>query len=202
MVGGDRMMPPDRLRGPRWFVGAASTTRKTSSATRPDDGPRGLGRTRPHRQALVRRTPSRVARCAAGLRALGVKQGDRVAGWLPNIPEAIIAMLATSSIGAVWTSCSPDFGVDGIVDRFGQTEPVVLLCCAGYRYNGKTHDCLPRLAEMMTRLPSVRHTVSCLSRRQLAAGVIGAISGTRCCRSIRRPSCHSSGSRSTIRSAS
>ncbi len=68
-------------------------------------------------------------------------------------------MLATAAIGAVWTSCSPDFGVDGIVDRFGQTEPVVLLFCDGYGYGGKVHDCVARAAELLPRLPSVRHAV-------------------------------------------
>ena len=80
----------------------------------------------------------RVADAAAGLRNAGVVKGDRVAGFLPNCPEAIIAMLATSSIGAIWSSCSPDFGTNGVVDRFGQIEPKVLFCADGYFYNGKT----------------------------------------------------------------
>jgi acetoacetyl-CoA synthetase len=100
-----------------------------------------------------------VARVAAGLAQLGVGPGDRVAGWLPNIPEAVVAMLASASLGASWTSCSPDFGVDGIVDRFGQTEPVVLVFADGYRYGGKVHDCLERAAQLLDRLPSVRHAV-------------------------------------------
>ena len=100
-----------------------------------------------------------VARVARGLRELGVAPGDRVAGWLPNIPEAVVAMLAAASLGATWTSCSPDFGVDGIVDRFGQTEPVLLLYADGYRYGGKDHECTTRAAELLQRLPSVRHAV-------------------------------------------
>lgn len=100
-----------------------------------------------------------VARVRAGLQRLGVRSGDRVAGWLPNIPETVVAMLATAALGAVWTSCSPDFGVDGIVDRFGQTEPVVLLYCDGHAYAGKVHDCTARAAELLPRLPSVRHAV-------------------------------------------
>jgi acetoacetyl-CoA synthetase len=100
-----------------------------------------------------------VARVAAGFEALGVRPGDRVAGWLPNIAEAVIAMLASASLGAVWTSCSPDFGVDGIVDRFGQTEPVLLIFADGYRYAGKDHDCIARARELLTRLPSVRHAI-------------------------------------------
>lgn len=100
-----------------------------------------------------------VARVRAGLQRLGVRRGDRVAGWLPNIPETVVAMLATTALGAVWTSCSPDFGVDGIVDRFGQTEPVVLLYADGYAYAGKVHDCTTRAAELLPRLPSVRHAI-------------------------------------------
>jgi acetoacetyl-CoA synthetase len=100
-----------------------------------------------------------VAHVAAGLARCGVQPGDRVAGWMPNIPETLVAMLATAALGAVWTSCSPDFGVDGIVDRFGQTEPVVLFFCDAYGYGGKVHDCTARAAELLPRLPSVRCAV-------------------------------------------
>jgi len=81
-----------------------------------------------------------VAAIAAGLRAAGVGHGDRVGGYLPNCPEAVIAMLAATSIGAIWSSCSPDFGINGVVDRFGQIEPKVLFAANGYYYNGKTCD--------------------------------------------------------------
>src|SRR5205823_4378754 len=77
-----------------------------------------------------------VAAAAAGLRALGVRRGDRVAALLPNGPEAIVGLLATASLGAIWCSCSPDFGAAGAADRFGQVEPAVLLACDGYRYAG------------------------------------------------------------------
>lgn len=100
-----------------------------------------------------------VLRVASGFAALGVREGDCVAGWLPNVVEGVIAMLATSWLGATWTSCSPDFGVEGIVDRFGQTRPVVLLVADRYRYAGRMHDCLARAAEVVQRLPSVRHVV-------------------------------------------
>ena len=76
-------------------------------------------------------------RAAAALRKAGVGPGDRVAGFLPNLPETVIAMLGASSLGAVWSSCSPDFGAQGVVDRFGQIEPKVLLCADGYRFKGK-----------------------------------------------------------------
>jgi acetoacetyl-CoA synthetase len=101
----------------------------------------------------------RVAGVAASLRAMGVGEGDRVAGYLPNVPETVIAMLAANSIGAVWSSCSPDFGVQGVLDRFGQIEPRVLFCAAAYRYNGKVFDCLDRVRELADRIPSIERIV-------------------------------------------
>ncbi len=100
-----------------------------------------------------------VARFAAALRAQGVVAGDRVAAYMPNMPETLVAMLAAASIGAIFTSASPDFGVQGVIDRFGQTEPKVLVACDGYFYNGKTVDCLGKLAEFAPRLPSVERVV-------------------------------------------
>ena len=100
-----------------------------------------------------------VAACAAFLRERGVRPGDRVAGWLPNGPHAIAAMLASASVGAVFTSCSPDFGVQGVLDRFGQVEPVVLFAADGYFYNGRAHDLRPRLDEVRAALPGLRETV-------------------------------------------
>jgi acetoacetyl-CoA synthetase len=100
-----------------------------------------------------------VARVARGLRAAGVVKGDRVAGYLPNLPETVIAMLAVASIGAVWSSCSPDFGVQGVLDRFGQIEPKVLFAAAAYRYNGKNFDCLGRVRELAEKMPSIAKLV-------------------------------------------
>jgi len=101
---------------------------------------------------------SSVAATAQGLRNHGVAEGDRVAGYLPNCPEAIIAMLATASIGAIWSSCSPDFGVDGVVDRFGQIAPKVLFAANGYLYNGKQIDCTKTIADIVASMPSVQTT--------------------------------------------
>ena len=100
-----------------------------------------------------------VSRMAQALRAQGVKPGDRVAAYLPNLPGAVIGMLATASIGAVWSSCSPDFGVQGVLDRFGQIEPKVLLAVDGYFYTGKAIDVLPRVKEIAAQLPSVEKVV-------------------------------------------
>jgi acetoacetyl-CoA synthetase len=100
-----------------------------------------------------------VARFAAALRAEGVSAGDRVAAYMPNMPETLVAMLAAASIGAIFTSASPDFGVPGVVDRFGQTEPKLLIACDGYYYDGKTAPVLGKLGEILSRLPSVKRVV-------------------------------------------
>ena len=102
---------------------------------------------------------SDVSRAVQALAALGLRSGDRVAAFIPNIPEAGLFALAALSQGMVWSSCSPDFGVDGVVDRFGQIEPKVLFCADGYRYNGEEHDSLERVREIAERLPTVRKVV-------------------------------------------
>ena len=112
---------------------------------------------------------SRVASLASALKSSGVASGDRVAAWLPNSIEAVEVMLAAASIGAVFSSASPDFGANGVVDRFGQIEPVVLFAIDGYRYNGKDFDCLERLAEIRGRLTTVKTTVLVRSRGDAAA---------------------------------
>ena len=160
LMGAERMAPPDSTLGPTWFPGArlnyAENLLRCEGDTPALISWDERGRIGELSWSMLR---DEVGRCAAGLTRLGVRSGDRVAGWLPNIPETIVAMLASASIGAVWTSCSPDFGLDGIVDRFGQTEPVVLLCCDAYGYGGKVHDCATRLGELLARLPSIRHAV-------------------------------------------
>ena len=102
-----------------------------------------------------------VSRLQQVLRDEGVGEGDRVAGFMPNMPETVAAMLAATSLGAVWSSCSPDFGIQGVLDRFGQIEPKVLFCPDGYFYNGKTIDSLLRVAEFSAELPSVSKIIVC-----------------------------------------
>jgi acetoacetyl-CoA synthetase len=102
---------------------------------------------------------AQVAAVAAGLRELGVERGDRVVAYLPNVPEAIVAFLATASIGAVWSSCSPDFGPASVIDRFAQIEPKVLFAVDGYRYGGKDFDRRDVIAELQAAMPSLRRTV-------------------------------------------
>ena len=106
-------------------------------------------------QQLYRQT----SQVAAFLADCGVKQGDVVAAYIPNIPQTVVAMLATASLGAIWTSTSPDFGVDSVVERFSQTEPKILLCADGYFYNGKTHSSLSNVSAIVKQLPTVRQLV-------------------------------------------
>jgi len=100
-----------------------------------------------------------VARMAKALRDAGVATGDRVAGYVPNMIQTVVAMLAATSIGAIWSSCSPDFGIKGVLDRFGQIEPKILFTADGYFYNGKTHDCLSRIAGILKELPGIEKVV-------------------------------------------
>ncbi len=102
---------------------------------------------------------AQVGRFAAALRRIGIRPGERVAGYMPNLPETIVAALGTAAVGAVWSSCSPDFGVQGVLDRFGQIEPRVLVSVDGYFFGGKCHDVMPRLGQIAGTLPSVERTV-------------------------------------------
>ncbi len=102
---------------------------------------------------------AQVACLAKSLRELGVKAGDRVVGFMPNMAEAVIAMLATTSIGAIWSSCSPDFGIKGVLDRFGQIKPKVLFTADSYFYKGKTFDSLQRVVGILKELPSIEKVV-------------------------------------------
>ncbi|MDI9819397.1 MULTISPECIES: acetoacetate--CoA ligase [unclassified Legionella] len=102
-----------------------------------------------------------VARCAAGLREAGVNTGDRVAAIMPNVACTIIAMLATTSIGAIWSSCSPDFGAQAAIDRLGQIEPKVLFVCDGHQYLGKKHDASSKILEVSQAMPSLTQVVIC-----------------------------------------
>ena len=147
---------PDRMPGARWFEGTRLNF--SDNLLRPEHAGTALvfRSERGHRIEMSRDELRRdVAALARGLRALGVGEGDRVAGILPNRPEAVVAMLACASIGAVWSSCSPDFGAGAILDRFGQIRPRVLFATDGYFYAAKTFDCLPVLARVATQLDSL-----------------------------------------------
>ena len=130
----------DRMPGARWFPGARLNFAE-NLLRGPDADPAIVFRSENggRRELAWRELRAEVARIAAGLRADGVGPGDVVAAFLPNLPEAVIAMLAAASIGATFTSCSPDFGIAGVLDRFGQVKPKVLFTADGYFYAGKTH---------------------------------------------------------------
>ncbi len=150
----------DRMPGARFFPGARLNFAENVLRRR-DDAPAIVfnGEGRRHRTTSHAQLLEAVARFAAALRRADIRPGDRVGGYLPNMPEAIIAALGAAAIGAVWSSCSPDFGIQGVLDRFGQIEPRVLIGVDGYFYGGKALDVQPRLAEVARALPSVEHTV-------------------------------------------
>jgi acetoacetyl-CoA synthetase len=118
-----------------------------------------ISESRPTRRWAFSQLRHEVARLQTTLRRLGLQPGDRVAGFVPNCAEAVIAMLATTSLGGVWSSCSPDFGVQGVLDRFGQIEPRFLFSADAYVYNGKHFDCLTKTAEIAAQLPTVERVI-------------------------------------------
>ena len=157
---GPALENPGAMPGARFFPSARLNFAENLLRYR-DDQPAILFRNEngERREISFRQLHAEVARIAAGLSALGVGTNDRVAGFLPNLPEAIIAMLATTSLGAVWTSCSPDFGVHGVLDRFGQIQPKLLFTADGYLYGGKTFDSLPTIAQVLAQLPCIERAV-------------------------------------------
>ena len=150
----------NRMPGARWFVDARLNYAQ-NLLRQDDEKPAIIFRNeRGQRRELSWRELRReTARIAGGLRAAGVQPGDRVAGYLPNIPETVIAMLATTSLGAIWSSCSPDFGLSGVLDRFGQITPKVLFAADGYRYAGKTLDCMPTVRAVKQQIASIERVV-------------------------------------------
>jgi acetoacetyl-CoA synthetase len=150
----------NRMPGSRWFLDARLNYAE-NLVRRDGDTPAIIfrnerGQRRELSWAQLRRETARVA---DGLRAAGVQPGDRVAGYLPNIPETVIAMLAATSLGAVWSSCSPDFGLSGVLDRFGQIAPKVLFAADGYRYAGKTLDCMATVRAVKEKIASIERVV-------------------------------------------
>ena len=150
----------DRMPGARWFPGAWLNFAENLLKS-PGEGAAIVfrGEERVRREVSWAELLSQVSRLQRAMLAMGVAPGDRVAAYLPNLPEAVIGMLAASSIGAIWSSCSPDFGVQGVLDRFGQIEPKLLIGVDGYFYNGRAHDVLAKLAEVRAKLPSVERTL-------------------------------------------
>ncbi|MBP6709248.1 MAG: acetoacetate--CoA ligase [Candidatus Accumulibacter sp.] len=150
----------ERMPGAHWFPQARLNYAENLLRRRDEsDALVFWGEDKVRRRLSRRALYAQVSRCAQALQAAGVGPGDRVAAYLPNMPEALIAMLASASLGAIWSSASPDFGVQGVVDRFGQIEPKILLCVDAYWYHGKPVDCLVRNAEVAARMPGLARTV-------------------------------------------
>ena len=159
-TGYGRVLSDDRMPGANWFPDAAVNYAENALA-HADDLPAVISRSelRPLEVLTYGRLRGRVAAAAAGLRRLGVGPGDRVAAYMPNIPETLVAFLATSSIGAVWSVCSPEFGTRTVVDRFRQVEPKVLIAVDGYVYGGRRFDRVAAVNGIRNSLPSVERTV-------------------------------------------
>ena len=149
--------------GVRWFPGATLNYAEQAlapGASRPDDiAVIAISQTRDTIELTWDHLALGVRRCAAALRQLGVGAGDRVVAYAPNIPETLVALLATASIGAIWSSCAPEFGVRSVIDRFAQIEPAVLVTVDGYRYGARDIDRRDHVADIVAALPSLRHVV-------------------------------------------
>ncbi len=151
---------PKKMPGAKWFEGALLNFAENLLRFRNDNtalifrGEDSVRRTLTYNELY-----NEVSKVAASLKQLEIKPGDRIVGFIPNMPEAIIAMLAATSLGATWSSCSPDFGIKGVLDRFGQTEPRVLFTADGYFFKGNTIDSLERIAGIIKELPSIEKIV-------------------------------------------
>ncbi|MEE4175289.1 MAG: acetoacetate--CoA ligase [Xanthomonadales bacterium] len=156
------LLDGERMPGARFFPGARLNFAENLLRYR-DDRPAIVFRNESGlaRELTYAELNGEVARTARALRELGIEPGDRVAGFMPNVPETAIAMLAATSIGAIWSSCSPDFGASGVLDRLGQVAPRVLFTVDSYCYNNKVHDCLGRVRDILDGIPSIERVVVC-----------------------------------------
>ncbi|MDD9887081.1 MAG: acetoacetate--CoA ligase [Candidatus Marinimicrobia bacterium] len=149
-----------KMPGAKWFKGAQFNFAENLLRIRSDKPAiQFKGEGQPVRTLSYIELFSEVENLASALRKMGVQKGDRVVGFMPNMPETIIAMLATTSIGAIWSSSSPDFGIKGVLDRFTQIEPKVLFAADGYFYNGKPFDSLQKLKSILVELPKIERVV-------------------------------------------
>lgn len=152
----ERKMP-----GAKWFPGATLNYAENVFRNERSDRPALLFRSErvPYREVTWKELKEKTAAVASALKKIGVKPGDRVVAYMPNIPETVIAFLACASIGAIWSSCSPDFGAGSVIDRFQQIEPAVLFAIDGCQYNGKEFDKRPIVDELRKKLPSLKKTI-------------------------------------------
>src|SRR5918997_42641 len=157
----ERVLAKRRMPGAEWFPGAELNYAEHVFKNARADEPAILHQSelRPLGRMSWRELEQKTAALAAGLKSMGVGRGDRVVAYLPNIPEALVAFLACASIGAVWSSSSPDFGAGSVVDRFAQIEPKVLVAVDGYRYGGKDFDRVEVVERLQEEIPSLQKTV-------------------------------------------
>lgn len=156
---GARFFPDAKLNFAENLLRRREAPAKANPATESEVAITFWGEDRVRRRISHAELRDEVSRMQQALADAGVKAGDRVAAFMPNMPETVITMLGAASLGAVFTSCSPDFGMQGVVDRFGQVEPKILVCCDGYLYNGKVNESLARIAEIVAQLPTVERVV-------------------------------------------
>ncbi|MDP6588589.1 MAG: acetoacetate--CoA ligase [Alphaproteobacteria bacterium] len=159
----------DKMPGAQWFPDARLNY--AENLLRRRDGGDAMvfwGEEKVRRRLSFAELHGQVSRFAQALKARGIGEGDRVAGYLPNMPETIVAMLAATSLGAIWSSCSPDFGAQGVLDRFGQIAPKALIAAEGYYYGGKQLDCLDKLRQVLPGLPSVETVIIVAYTRERA----------------------------------
>lgn len=157
----DAVLPEDIMPGTKWFQGALLNYAQNIFHKRNDAQPMMIVKAedQPLRQISWQDIDTQVNQLAAALRAMGVEKGDRVVNFMPNRPETIVALLATASIGAIWSSCSPDFGAKSVLDRFAQIEPKILFAVDGYRYGGTDFNRRTVVAELQDSLPTLQHTI-------------------------------------------
>src|SRR3954453_8471674 len=157
----ERVLGSAEMPGAEWFPGVSlNYAERVFAAARPREvAIAHATESSPLAEMTWDELADQVARCAAGLRRLGVGRGDRVGAYMPNVPETVVAFLACASIGAVWSSCAPEFGTPTVVDRCKQIEPRVLIATEGYRYGGNDFDRRDRVAEIVAAIPSIEHTV-------------------------------------------
>ncbi|TKJ34547.1 acetoacetate--CoA ligase [Blastococcus sp. CCUG 61487] len=159
----DTVLADRRMPGATWFPGArlnyAEHVLRAGAGRGGDTVLVAVGEDGDQRELTWAELTEQVGAAAAWMRRLGVREGERVVGYLPNVPEAIVAVLAAASIGAVWSACGPEIGLRSAVDRFGQLEPVLLIATDGYRFGGRTHDRLELVEELAAALPSLRAVV-------------------------------------------
>jgi acetoacetyl-CoA synthetase len=170
----------DAMPGARWFGGARLSYAEHALRLADRSGDEvvvvGLSQTRDRVEMRVDDLRDEVARARAGLRGLGVRSGDRVVGYVPSIPEALVAFLATASLGATWSSCAPELGVRAVIDRLGQLDPKVLITVDGYRYGAREIDRRAHAAALRDALPTLAATVEVPYLHPVGGGIDGAMS--------------------------